>query len=266
MRAALLPIVLVAVIVAAQAVLGAGQPSVVRLEVVGTIFRATLSDGSVRQGSGLVGIVLVFTVNGSSMRVRIAGIRPDPSDKTGSVFLHDFRIADTGKPLCEPAPDGQRTGFPLRGRTAHDGSLLPAGPGEFELICAAGAQGKCVRFGYHPWESTADGHSMRDHYDACVRMVRADYCGDGTGWTRDGMAIDIWDDLGVQIAETRKDPRFSFEAGWTPAGAVCVGHTRGPEHITPEKLRVICPRLAEVVACDEDIARAAGALLYNRSH
>src|SRR6202162_534078 len=38
--------------------------------------------------------------------------------------------------------------------------------------------GKCVRYGYHPWEQAPDGRPMRDYYDACVRMVRADYCGD----------------------------------------------------------------------------------------
>jgi hypothetical protein len=181
------------------------------------------------------------------------------------VFLHDFRLADTDAPLCDAAPDGQRTGFPLAGRTEADGRLVPAEAGAFELICAAGAQGKCVRFGYHPWETTANGRSMHDLYDACVRMVRADYCGDGQGWTQDGMAIDLWDDRGIQVAETRDDPEFSFEAGWTPEGAVCVAHTRVPENITLDRLKARCPRLATEFACDEDAARAAGALLYNRS-
>jgi hypothetical protein len=107
---------------------------------------------------------------------------------------------------------------------------------------------------------------MREYYDACVRMVRADYCGDGQGWTRSGMPIDIWDDLGIQTADTRNDASFSFEAGWTPAGAVCVGHTRVPENITIANLRTICPRLIAVPDCSDGTARSAGALLYNRSH
>src|SRR6266436_911063 len=111
-----------------------------------------------------------------------------------------FGSLDTDEPLCEAAPDGQQTGFPLAGRATADNRLVPAGPGDFEIICAAGALGKCVRFGYHPWETRSDGRSMRDYYEACVRMVRADYCGDGR--TRTGMAIDIWDDLGIQVSET----------------------------------------------------------------
>jgi ADYC domain-containing protein len=117
----------------------------------------------------------------------------------------------------------------------------------------------------HPWEKTPDGVPTRDYFDACVRMVRADYCGDGRGWTRDGMLIDIWDDHGIQKTDASSSPTLSFEAGWTPEGAVCVAHTRVPENITLDKLKTSCPRLAIIPACDETSARAAGALLFNRS-
>lgn len=251
---------------AAPSAAGSNSPTLTHLEAVGTVFRATLSDGSVKQGRDLVGMVLDFSKNGAPVRVRIAAIDPDTSDTTGTVFLHDFRLADTNQPLCEAAPDGQRTGFPLAGRATADNRLQPGNPGDFELICAGGAFGKCVRWGYHPWETGATGRSIRDYYDACVRMVRADYCGDGRGWTRTGMAIDVFDDIGIQVAETRGDPGFSFEAGWTPGGAVCVAHTRVPENIGLERLKSICPRLALGPACDEEHARAAGALIYDRSH
>ena len=242
-------------------------PSPLRLEAVGTVFRATLPDGTVKEGRELVGMVLVFSKDGAPVRVRIAAIESDLSDKSGTVFLHDFRVAETNEPLCDAAPDGQRTGFPLAGRATADNRLVPGSPGDFELICAGGAFGKCVRFGYHPWETGAGGQSMHDYYDACVRMVRADYCGDGRGWTRTGMAIDVFDDIGIQSAETRGDPTYSFEAGWTPGGAVCVAHTRVPENIKLEQLRSVCPRLAaSPPPCDEDHARAAGALVYDRSH
>jgi hypothetical protein len=69
----------------------AGEAAVVRIEAIGTVFRATLSDGTVKQGKELAGAVLVFEVQGSPVRIRIASIMPDPGDKTGSVLLHDFR-------------------------------------------------------------------------------------------------------------------------------------------------------------------------------
>jgi hypothetical protein len=186
-------------------------------------------------------------------------------DKTGSVFLHDLRLAETGEQLCEAAPDGQRTGFPLAGRLTPQGRLIPGAATDFELICAAGALGKCVRLGYHPWATLPDGRPLRPYFDACGRMVRADYCGDGHGWTRDGMAIDLFDDLGIQLAETGQDASFSFEAGWTAEGAVCVSHTRVAENITLDRLKTICPRLDRPGTCDESNARSLGARLYNRS-
>ena len=243
----------------------AAEPTVVRIEAIGTAFRATLSDGSVRQGGDLAGAVLVFDIAGQRLRIRIAAITPDPIDRTGSVLLHDFRIAETDAPLCSPDPDGRQFGFPLAGRSAADGRFVEAEPGTFELICTSGAQGKCVRFGYRPWEKTRDGRPMRDHYNACVRMLRADYCGDGRSWTRDGTIIDMWDHHDIQKSDTVNNPAFSFEAGWSPEGAVCAARTRIPENITLDRLKAYCPRLAVMPACDEASARAAGALLFNRS-
>jgi ADYC domain len=243
----------------------AREPTVTAIEAYGTSFRATLSDSSVKQGVDLTGAVLVIAVNGSRLRVRIASVTPDPLDKTGTVLLHDFRLEDSGEPLCTAGPDGTRLGFPLAGRSLPDGRFVAAEPGIFELTCTAGARGKCVRFGYHPWERVPDGRTMRDHYNACVRLVRADYCGDNRGWTRNGTAIDLWDDLGIQESDSGPDQAFSFEAGWNANGAVCVAHTRIPENITLDRLKAACPRLAAAPACDETSARAAGAMLFNRS-
>jgi hypothetical protein len=241
------------------------EPNVVRLEAVGTAFRATLSDGTVREGRELAGAVLVFRINGEPMRIRIASIIEDPGDKSATVLLHDFRIAATDEPLCGAAPDGTRLGFPLAGHSEPDGRFVETEPGAFELVCTSGGQGKCVRFGYRPWERAPDGRAMREYFNACVRMLRADYCGDGTGWTRDGTLIDLWDDHGIQSLDSGADASFSFEAGWTAGGAVCVAHSRIPENIGTDALKAYCPRLAAVPSCDEGTARSAGALLFNRS-
>jgi len=243
----------------------AAEPTVVGIEAVGTAFRAKLSDGSVKQAAEFAGAVLVFKINDEPTRIRIASITPDPADKSGSVLLHDFRIEATNEPFCSPAPDGTRLGFPLAGRTAPDGRLVAPEPGIFQLVCTSGAQGKCVRFGYHPWQTAPNGGPMRDYFNACVRLLRADYCGDGRSWTRDGTLVDLWDDDGIQTLDAGSDPAFSFEAGWSPDGAVCAAHSRIPENITLEKLRAYCPRLAAISSCDENSARAAGAVIFNRS-
>src|SRR5262249_28455994 len=97
------------------------------------------------------------------------------------------------------------------------------------------------------------------------RMVRADYCGDGAGTTRDGMSIDLYDVFGIQAPDN--DAAQDFEAGWGPDGAVCVRHVRVKENTSLDALARSCPRLAARLGadCTEETARGAGALLFNRS-
>jgi hypothetical protein len=104
---------------------------------------------------------------------------------------------------------------------------------------------------------------MRDYYNACVRLMRADYCGDGRGWTRDGTLVHLW--ANFDSGDEGDTPGLSYEAGWTSDGAVCVARTRIPEVLTTEGLRAVCPRLAAVPLCDLNGARHAGAILFNRS-
>jgi hypothetical protein len=133
--------------------------------------------------------------------------------------------------------------------------------GRFLITCTGGAEGKCVRFGYKPWKTSRDGATLAPYYQACVRLVRADYCGDGIGHTRNGTPIDLFDTIGAQSDEVA--PGMIFEAAWGPDGAVCVRHTRLREVLDPVALVEQCPRLAGHVGqmCDE----ATPALLFNRS-
>lgn len=79
-------------------------------------------------------------------------------------------------------------------------------------ISESAAAVKCDSFGYaaHP-----------EHHAACVRMVRADYCGDGTSWTTDGVPINVYDSLGINT----DDALWTVDAAWSPAGALCIGET-----------------------------------------
>jgi len=245
----------------------AARPAGPAVEVVGATLRARLADGSVREGEALVGATLVVAVGGQTIRVRIAGVEKDARDPRGEIMLYDFRRIDpcgAEEPLCRPDPDGRQLGLPLAGRSDAAGVLQPADSATFELVCTSGAQGKCVRFGYAPWRATPDGRPMLDWYNACVRMVRGDYCGDGRPFTHDGMLIDIYDRIGVQ--KTDEDPSLRFEATWRADGAVCVAHPRVPEITDLDGLVRACPRLAGrvgAVVCNEDAF--GGGLIINRS-
>ena len=237
------------------------------VEVQGTEFKVTLTDGRVLRSRELVGARLTIAMGGQAVRVRIDGVDRDPDARNGEVWLHTFsaELADgSWQNVCDAGPDGRRQGFPVAGRPRPDGMLEPADPGIFELACTSGALGKCVRFGYRPW-AFKDGLELRELYNACIRMVRADYCGNGTATTKDGQAIDMYDDLGIQKPEN--DPAMDFEAGWTEEGAACVRHARVKENVTLEALVAACPRLQDRVgpACSEEAARKLGARLFNRS-
>jgi hypothetical protein len=81
-----------------------------------------------------------------------------------------------------------------------------------------------VRLGYKPWKNSRDGVSLWELHQACTRMLRADYCGDGTPHTRDGTRVEVYDTMGIQSPEP--DSGLSFEAGWRADGAVCVRKVR----------------------------------------
>jgi hypothetical protein len=104
----------------------------------------------------------------------------------------------------------------------------------FTIACRdVGAVAKCIdRMGYKPWRTatrctpsgTCADVSLAPYLEACVRMVRADYCGDGTTHTSNGTAIDVIDNVGLQSRDPAQD--WFPEAQWSPTGAVCMSNYR----------------------------------------
>lgn len=241
------------------------QTSVHTVEVEGTAFRITLSDGHVLGQEELPGIRLMMgDGSGQQRTVRIDAVEHDPKDLAGEIVLYALSEQDPlsgeWRNLCGADADGRRLGFPLAGAFTADGRHIEM-PGRFLITCTGGAEGKCVRFGYKPWRQGPDGVSLLAYYQTCVRLVRADYCGDGIGHTRNGTPIDLFDRIGIQPDEAA--PGMTFEAAWGPDGAVCVRHTRLKEALDATALVQQCPRVARIVGekCDE----ATPALLFNRS-
>ena len=154
----------------------------------------TMADGRVTPQEALPGTILLAFGDGSGRqrRFRIDSVERDPKDKDGEVMLYGLSEQDPEsgewRNACLPDPDGRRLGFPLAGRFTADGRYDPA-PDKLLITCTGGAEGKCVRFGYKPWGKAGGGTSLQAaRYNACVRLVRADYAGDGRGTTRNGMA------------------------------------------------------------------------------
>lgn len=115
--------------------------------------------------------------------------------------------------------------------------------GLFTFACELGAIAKCSQWGYQPWEP-----KLADLHQACTRMARADYCGDGQSHTRDHNVIDVYDAQGHVRRETRESQAFSparasFEAAWRPDGAWCLARTRGGTPL--EEVMRQCPQRFE---------------------
>ena len=228
-------------------------------------FRVTLSDGRVLAQEQLPGTILVLgDGSGAQRRIRIDEVEREAKDPAGEIVLYALSEQDPGsgewRNLCLPDAEGRRLGFPLAGAFTPDGRYEPAHAGVL-LTCTAGAEGKCIRFGYKPWGFGPNKISLAPYYQACVRLVRADYCGDGIGHTRDGTPIDIFDTIGIERDESA--PGMSFEAAWGPDGAVCVRRARLPDVLDSATLAAYCPRLAHAIG--ETCNEAAPALLFNRS-
>jgi hypothetical protein len=97
--------------------------------------------------------------------------------------------------------------------------VSPRPDGAMTFACKDAAIAKCVLMGYRPW-ATRNGVSLADYHQACTRMVRADYCGNGTSYTQNGTPIHVLDQLGIQTLDPGAD--YDIEAEWGPNGATCL--------------------------------------------
>ncbi|MGQ0444146.1 MAG: ADYC domain-containing protein [Beijerinckiaceae bacterium] len=125
------------------------------VEVEGTAFRITLSDGRIVPQDRLPGTILALgDGSGARRRIRIDAVVRDSKDPAREIVLYKLseQDAESGEwhNLCLLDPDGRRHGFLLAGAFTAGGRYEPSRPGIL-LTCTGGAEGKCVRFGYKPW-------------------------------------------------------------------------------------------------------------------
>ncbi len=188
--------------------------------------------GAVLKDAALTGtlVKLNVTENGVSKArdMLIQGMSPLGSQP--GVWLYDIVRRDPNEwwnPVCV---DG--VGVPTQSIVLNEvwnpttgAKITPRPSGAVTFACRGAALAKCVEFGYVPWK-VQNGVSLADHHQACTRMVRADYCGDGKSHTVNGMKIHVLDQVGVQNADT--NVKYVVEAEWGPNGAVCLnpGNTR----------------------------------------
>ena len=149
------------------------------------------------RGAQLAGAQLfadVHDVDGGYVRLayRIASVSAetasyDPTG-TGNTFLYNVEqwVDDTAswQPACSADADGRRAAIPVAAIWDDTGARV-ASTTHFTFGCTTGVIAKCYRWGYRPWITGYGQTSLADHHQACTRMARADYCGNGTPHTRE---------------------------------------------------------------------------------
>ncbi len=138
-------------------------------------------------------------------------------------------------PICEKNIDGLiNKSIPVAGQwndcegQGCGGKTPGTESSTFSLSCSdEGALAKCAeRYNYKPWEDPFSTTKAPLH-ESCVRMVRADYCGDGVTHTYDGNWIDVYDRSGIQELDPEGEiemagTTWGNDAIWNPNGAHCV--------------------------------------------
>jgi uncharacterized protein YjbI with pentapeptide repeats len=214
------------------------------------------------EGTAMVGAELVGLLDdGGEVPLRIDDARLSSEAGLSDVFYYTVSVRDvidgTWQSICGLDADGEPVeAIAVAGRwdmsegTATGGAHF-ADADQFTFGCADAAIGKCVEWGYKPWDEVerCDRHGEcwtvpgADYHQTCTRLARADYCGDGTSSTSDGTLVNVYDDVGIEDRET--EGKWEFEAEWDPAGAVCLPK-KGPVRHNP---RLSCAAALEDKDC-----------------
>jgi hypothetical protein len=208
---------------------------------------------------------------GKKLNFEIKDVELDPKDPEKETYLYTVFYVDSansqGKNLCTPDAENVAKAIPLTGSWDETGAHTESS----DIItfgCTSGVLAKCVRMGYKPWK-TVKGTSLRDYHQACTRMARADYCGNGKSHTRDGTPINIYDELGIQ----KKTPNTGmvFEAAWSPEGATFINRPRWFETLSeirqecPDKLKGRINEGGDGVTSEKVKQKWSNSLLFNDS-
>ncbi|WP_164017450.1 ADYC domain-containing protein [Pyxidicoccus trucidator] len=194
----------------------------------------------------LVGTVLQGTSgDGKPVEVAICGAEPaheDPEVMWYRIEAWNPVAREWENPCLANGAVQDPRAMAVRGVWDSSGAHQDA-PGKLTLACETGAISKCIYWGYKPWEQR-NGQSLADLHQACTRMVRADYCGNGRSHTPEHTLIDMYDVLGVLSRMTESTAawntaRASFEAAWAPDGASCLARTRDGQDM--ESILQECP-------------------------
>jgi ADYC domain len=190
-------------------------------ELSGPDFHNTRFVGNLENG-GTVALRIDSVVQGSGAEQDVWSYRVSYQDPTDMQWY----------PICPTADGSPANAIALENRWNYQAGVAGGGAKiydstAFTFACEGAAIAKCVHYGYKPWQSL-NGVSLEDFHQTCTRMIRADFCGNGTSYTHDGNWVNLYDTLSVETDTESWVP----EAEWTTQGASCfTSQTRATETI-----------------------------------
>ena len=216
-----------------------GAAAVDQVSIDGTELLGRLADGKHIRGKAFEGTRFPAVLeDGTTIPVTLDAVERSNAQADRDVWRvhvsYDTQIGP--QPLCGLDADGAPVAaIPLAGRP--DTNLGTPGGGGWvhdastvTFACEGHVLAKCVELGYKPWrqgkvcqpKGGCQTVSLAAHHEACTRMLRADFCGDGASHTVDGVTIGMSDAFGIRVDATA----WPFEAEWTAAGARCAARPR----------------------------------------
>jgi hypothetical protein len=212
---------LVSVDYALASVNGSSDLEWVRIE--GTTFRAK-KGAVIYSGDDFIDSMFYGNLgDGRRATLRVSAMRQAaaPNSDLTEYWVEYQDDAGSWHPICRDSTNTPVWAYPVRGVYDYRSGVPTGGahvddPARFTFACGGGAIVKCINLGYRPW-ATKDGEPLAPYHQACTRMLRADYCGDGSSYTQNGNRVNMYDPLGIQ----QDTEHWVFEANWDENGARC---------------------------------------------
>jgi hypothetical protein len=179
-------------------------------------------------GAGVVGSMWNGTTdNGAAIVLRIDSATQGTGSNADLWFYGvSYQTTAGWSPLCGVDGTGAAVkAVPVAGywaNTTGDAAHYTTSSTSFTWACRAKTIAKCVELGYKTYRSATK------QLTTCVRLLRADYCGNGISYTADGQLLNLYDSLGIQHDTETWTP----EAEWTEAGAICINSTKAARYQT----------------------------------
>jgi hypothetical protein len=153
----------------------------------------TSADGRAMSGEAFLGATVEAVLSdGSRKQLVIADFSRSTDGK-----IANYKLTLDGQNICGDADGMFVPGIWDQKGARTDRTIVDGRELSVSYSCATGAIAKCVTWGYAPWVVGADVHQT------CTRMVRADYCGSGASFTKNGTVIDVFDDKEFRRPQTK---------------------------------------------------------------